>query len=162
MSETTNFVSGASGEDAVEWQLPGAVRSTVKTFTLIALVPLSAAIGFVYTRQPIFAFLGPAFLAPVLSRYLVKPSYSLTSETARANWGTSQTEMRWADVRKATVQGSIIHLSPLACDDLRQKFRGVELRLPDEPELRDRIVARIEAGLREGVAIRELDADGKA
>ena len=121
--------TGESAEPLV-WALPGIARTPVRTGTLIALVPLTAAAGLVFTRQPLFLLLGPAFLAPVLSRYFLRPSYRLTSESARASWGTAQTEIRWSDVRRVTDDGRTIHLSPLAGDDLRQRFRGVELRLP--------------------------------
>ena len=135
----------------LEWTNSGPARSPAKTFTLVALVPLSAALGLVWTRQPLFALLGPAFLAPVLSRYFARPSYRLTDESARASWGTQQTEIRWPDVRRATFGEATIHLSPLTGDDLRQRFRGVELRLPDEADERGRIAARVRELLPEGV-----------
>ena len=79
--------------------------------------------------------LGPSFLAPVLSRYFLRPSYRLTVESARASWGTGQTEMRWDAVRRATFDKRAVHLSPLAGTGVRQSFRGVELQLPaSEPE----------------------------
>lgn len=128
----------ASGGHLV-WSLPGVQHTAVRTVTLIVLVPLSAAAGFVYTRQPIFALLGPAFLAPVLTRYFLKPSYRLSAESARASWGTGQTEIRWENVRRVILGERAIHLSPIERADLRQSFRGVELRLPEDRETRERI-----------------------
>ena len=131
----------------LRWRVAGLARSPAKTTALVLLVPVTSLLGLLWTHQPIFLVLGPAFLAPVLSRYFLAPSYALTPESARASWGTMQTEIPWERVRRATEDGDALRLSPIPGKDLRSAFRGVELTLPHDPQLRTQILARVRAAI---------------
>ncbi len=140
-------MSAPADPATLAWSAGGLARSPAKTVALLLLIPFSAGLGLVWTGGPLFLLLGPAFLAPVLSRYFLAPRYVLGAETARASWGTMQTEIRWADIRRVLRTGDGLRLSPLAGDDLRQRFRGVELALPKDPIERERVLARVRESL---------------
>ena len=145
-------MTGTAPSEPLIWTFPGLTRTPLRTATLVALVPLTAIAGLAFTRQPIFVLLGPAFLAPVLSRYFLKPSYRLTSESARASWGTAQTEIKWSDVRHVIWTDKQLRLSPVKEGDFRGATRGVELVLPSDEETRSRVLQTIRERLPEQIA----------
>ncbi len=119
---------------------------------VIALCALMVgAVGFFVFHQPVLAVLGFCAIVGSTGEFWLGIHYALDSKGVSARCGFSLTSMEWDQVKRVTISGNLIRVSPLAEMTSLEPFRGVLLRtLPEE---RDHVLEFVRTKCKEDVRI---------
>lgn len=123
----------------MDWRVRLADRDPGKLGVVLGAALLAGGLGFGLFRHPGFALIGAGMVLGATAEFWLGTSYRLTEESASAKCGASLTSIAWADVKRVSITGEAVKLSPLPRPTRMEPFRGVTLRTT--PENREAVLA---------------------
>jgi len=134
-TEQSSEIEGIGHDETLSWYVRLSEDQPEKIVVIGLCAVLVGAFGFLVFHQPVLAVLGFATILVSTAEFWLGIQYKLDSKSASARCGLSLVSMDWADVKRVTVSGDLIRVSPLEQMTRLEPFRGVLLRaLPQDRE----------------------------
>ena len=118
--------------DSLSWSVRLSDGAPGKLVGIWAAALAAGVAGWMLFDNLWFALIGFAIILAATAEFWLGVRYRLDANGASSRCGLSVNSVAWQDVRRATVNGNTIRLTPLAEAGRLDPFRGVVLRVGGE------------------------------
>ncbi|MBS1717745.1 MAG: hypothetical protein JSS72_08440 [Armatimonadetes bacterium] len=122
----------SEAEPGITWTVHPMESQPRKGYIVLAAAIIAAALGLIFFRNPIMAGLGFAMIAGPTAEFWLGAKFTVDEKGVSSRVGLSVSSIEWPDVKRVTIQGDTVKVSPLESGSRLEEFRGVSLKFGNQ------------------------------
>jgi hypothetical protein len=117
-----------SRDESLTWTVRPSDGGSMRLAVIFGAAMLAALLGYLLFHDLLLAMIGFGIILASTAEYWMGTRFALTEAEATRRVGPSVSSISWADVKRVSIEGNRIKLSPLEQQSRLDPFRGIVLQ----------------------------------